>query len=152
MSHLRTIAENIEKTIGRSFGSRFFPVVSQRVNKLQRAFSLRKTLFGEKFKWFGGNFLCLSPMASLKFCVLYFLIIFVYTKRERNMCGVRAFSSKCPPSLSFCRGSRVPCRGSRVIYFSIFFIKKMCCCCLIKIVRGHSNSLKSKETSPFLWR
>ena len=32
-------------------------------------------------------------------------------------------------------------------------IKKMCCCCcccLIKIVRGHSNSLKSKEPSPFL--
>ena len=96
MSHLRTIAENIEKTIGRGFRCGFFPVVSERVNKLQRAFyvvfSLRKTLFGEKFKWFEGNFLCLSPMASLK---LYFLIVFLYTKRERNMCGVRAFSGKC---------------------------------------------------------
>ena len=137
MSHLRTIAENIEKTIGRGFGSRLFPVVimSQRVNKLQRAFSLRKTLFGEKFKWFEGSFLCLSPMASLKFCVLFFLIIFVYTKRERNMCGVRASSGKCPPSLSFCwgsrvegamsrvegRGSRVEGTMSRVIFFQFFY-------------------------------
>ena len=42
-----------------------------------------------------------------------------------------------------CRGSRFPCRGSRVIC-------RCCCCSLIKIVRGHSNSLKSKEPSPFL--
>ena len=45
--------------------------------------------------------------------------------------------------------SRVEGTMSRVIFFFNFSIKKMCCCCcLIKIVCGHSNSLKSKEPSP----
>ena len=34
-----------------------------------------------------------------------------------------------------------------IIFFNFFY-----CCCLIKLARGHSNSLKSKEPSPFLWR
>ena len=54
------------------------------------------------------------------------------------------------------RGFHVEGRGYHVegnFFFNIS-IKKMwccCCCCLIKRVRGHSNSLKSKEPSP-LWR
>ena len=34
---------------------------------------------------------------------------------------------------------------SRVIFFFNFFY---CCCCLIKIARGHSNSLKAKTLLP----
>ena len=57
------------------------------------------------------------------------------------------------------RGFHVEDQGYHIEgnFFVNFFTKKMCCCCccccsLIKIVRGHSNSLKSKEPSPFLWR
>ena len=52
-------------------------------------------------------------------------------------------------SLSFCRGSRVEGRGFHVkgrgyhVEGNFFF--QFCCCCLINIVRGYSNSLKSKE-------
>ena len=57
-------------------------------------------------------------------------------------------------SLSFCRGSRVEGSLSRArvtIFFQFFFYKNrnvlslFLFCFLIKIVRGHSNSLKSKD-------
>ena len=55
--------------------------------------------------------------------------------------------------LSFCRGSRVEGSLSRVagnnFFFNSFFYKNrnvlLLLLFLIKIVRGHSNSLKSKE-------
>ena len=43
--------------------------------------------------------------------------------------------------------SRVEGRGFHVDD-NFFFYKKMCCCCLIKIARGHSNSLKAKTLLP----
>ena len=120
------------------------------------------------------------PAASLRYSTTQFVVVSLCCVKKRNHYSVIQQSAlsdsylgniiKCSTmlaskndqskwSLSFRRGSRVEgsisrVEGtmSRVIFFFNFFIKKMCCCCccLIKIVRGHSNSLKSKEPSPFL--